>query len=50
MNSLALLTCGVFISSPQVRLQRLKDREFERYDEIIYNDPNRAQAYQIFIN
>jgi adenylate kinase family enzyme len=35
---------------PEIRLQRLKDREFARYGEIIYNEPGRAQAYQTFIN
>jgi len=36
--------------SPEIRLQRLKDREFERYGAIIYNDAERAKAYQKFID
>ena len=35
---------------PEIRLQRLKDREFERYGAVIYNDAERAKAYQIFID
>ena len=35
---------------PEIRLQRLKDREFERYGEVIYNDAERVMAYQNFID
>ena len=35
---------------PQIRLQRLKEREFERYGDVIHTDPNRIAAYQKFID
>lgn len=34
---------------PTVRLQRLRDREYARYGDIIYNDPERKQQYEKFI-
>jgi len=34
---------------PQIRIQRLKDREFERYGDVIYTDPERIAAYQKFL-
>jgi adenylate kinase family enzyme len=35
---------------PEIRLQRLKDREFERYGDVIFTNPDRIQAYQKFID
>ena len=35
---------------PDVRLKRLKEREFERYGSAIYNDPNRNKNYQEFMD
>jgi len=35
---------------PQVRLGRLKKREYERYGDVIYNDPQRHQQYLDFID
>ncbi|TBO43918.1 P-loop NTPase family protein [Pedobacter kyonggii] len=34
---------------PEVRLNRLKKREFERYGSVIYQDPERIKKYQDFI-
>jgi adenylate kinase family enzyme len=34
---------------PQIRMQRLKDREFERYGHVIYTDPARIKEYQRFL-
>jgi adenylate kinase family enzyme len=34
---------------PQIRLQRLKDREFERYGDVIYTDPVRIKEYKRFL-
>ncbi|WP_343524425.1 adenylate kinase [Pedobacter sp.] len=34
---------------PEIRLNRLKNREFERYGSIIYNDPERIKKYHDFI-
>lgn len=42
---------SVFLYIPQdVRLQRLKDREFERYGDIIHTDRERNQLYKEFID
>jgi hypothetical protein len=30
-------------------LQRLKKREFERYGDVIYQEPDRIQAYQKYL-
>ncbi|MFD1258142.1 AAA family ATPase [Mucilaginibacter terrae] len=35
---------------PQIRIERLKRREFERYGDVIYTKPNRIQAYHKFLN
>jgi adenylate kinase family enzyme len=35
---------------PEIRLQRLKDREFERYGDVIFTVPERIQAYQKFLD
>jgi adenylate kinase family enzyme len=35
---------------PEIRLQRLKDREFERYGDVIYHEPDRIQAYQKYLD
>jgi adenylate kinase family enzyme len=35
---------------PQVRLDRLKKREYERYGDVIYNDSKRHQQYLDFID
>jgi adenylate kinase family enzyme len=41
---------SVFLYIPQeLRLQRLKDREHERYGEIIYTDKERNRLYNEFI-
>jgi adenylate kinase family enzyme len=41
---------SVFLYIPQeVRLQRLKDRELERYGDIIYTDRERNRLYNEFI-
>jgi len=34
---------------PEIRIQRLKDRELERYGDVIYNKPERIAAYQQFL-
>ncbi|MDT3404626.1 shikimate kinase [Mucilaginibacter terrae] len=34
---------------PEIRIQRLKNRELERYGDIIYTDPERISAYQKFL-
>lgn len=34
---------------PGIRLQRLKDREIERYGSAIFDDPERAALYQQFL-
>lgn len=34
---------------PAIRLQRLKDREMERYGSAIFDDPERAALYQQFL-
>lgn len=34
---------------PEVRIQRLKNREFERYGDVIYTDSKRIEAYQKFL-
>lgn len=34
---------------PQIRLERLKQREFERYGEVIYSDPKRNKQYLDFM-
>jgi adenylate kinase family enzyme len=36
--------------TPEIRLQRLKDREFERYGDVIFTNPERIEAYQKFID
>lgn len=42
---------SVFLYIPQdVRLQRLKDREFERYGDIIHTDRERNKLYHEFID
>lgn len=42
---------AVFIYLPaEVRLERLKKRERERYGEIIFNDPDRNRQYLEFID
>jgi len=35
---------------PQVRLDRLKKREYERYGDVIYHDPKRHQQFLGFID
>lgn len=35
---------------PAIRLQRLRNREHERYGDVIYTDPERAAAYQEFMD
>ena len=35
---------------PDVRLERLKKREYERYGDIIFTDPERHQKYNDFIS
>ncbi|WP_448702501.1 AAA family ATPase [Mucilaginibacter sp. AW1-3] len=35
---------------PNIRLDRLKKREYERYGDVIYNDPERYQQYLDFLN
>ena len=35
---------------PEIRMQRLKDREFKRYGDVIFTLPNRIQAYQRFLD
>jgi adenylate kinase family enzyme len=35
---------------PEVRIQRLKDRELERYGNVIYTEPDRIVVYQKFLN
>jgi len=35
---------------PEIRLQRLKDREFERYGNVIFTNSDRIQAYQKFVD
>ncbi|MFC0780641.1 adenylate kinase [Flavobacterium sp. HJSW_4] len=40
----------VFLWIPsQIRMERLKKREFERYGNVIYNDPERIQQFENFI-
>jgi len=34
---------------PEIRLKRLKEREFERYGSEIYENPDRNKAYQEFM-
>lgn len=34
---------------PKIRLQRLRDREFERYGDVIYTDRERNRLYNEFI-
>lgn len=34
---------------PEIRLKRLKEREFERYGSAIYENPDRNKAYQEFM-
>ncbi|MFW0717339.1 adenylate kinase [Pedobacter sp. N23S346] len=34
---------------PEVRMRRLKEREFERYGSAIYDDPDRIKKYNEFI-
>lgn len=34
---------------PDVRIKRLKDREYERYGNIIYTDPDRITKFENFI-
>jgi adenylate kinase family enzyme len=42
---------SVFLYTPQeVRLQRLRDREFERYGDIIHTDRERNKLYNEFID
>jgi len=41
----------VFLWLPNnIRIQRLKDRELERYGDVIYNDPARNKQFTEFIN
>ncbi len=35
---------------PDIRSQRLRNREFERYGDLIYYDDDRKNKYQTFIN
>ncbi len=34
---------------PEVRMQRLKDREYERYGDLIFTDPERIRLYAEFV-
>lgn len=34
---------------PEVRMQRLKDREHERYGDLIFTDPERIRLYNEFV-
>ena len=34
---------------PQIRMERLKKREFERYGNVIYTDPDRIKQFEDFM-
>ena len=41
----------VFLHVPQeIRIDRLKEREYQRYGEVIFKDPNRNQQYREFMD
>ncbi|SIO50582.1 P-loop NTPase family protein [Chitinophaga niabensis] len=35
---------------PDIRLERLRKREFERYGDVIYTDPERTKLYEEFMD
>lgn len=35
---------------PEIRIARLRKREFERYGNIIYSDPNRKKLFEDFLS